>query len=62
MMIFDVPKMVQDIFGYEDIGPLPLDQFIEQELRLEREAREKETARECTLTHSYAASAASSGS
>lgn len=34
--------MVQDIVGYSDVSPLPLDPFMKQEIRLEKEAFERE--------------------
>lgn len=41
--IVEIPAVAQKIFGYTDMSPLPRDQFIAQEIRLEKEALERET-------------------
>jgi hypothetical protein len=41
-VIVEMPGLVMRIFGYPDMAPLSHDQFVKQEIRLEREAREKE--------------------
>ncbi|KAH7076975.1 heterokaryon incompatibility protein-domain-containing protein [Paraphoma chrysanthemicola] len=43
-MIFSVPTIVQDIFGYKSTDPLPLDKFVEQEIQLEAATRQRESA------------------
>ncbi|KAL5325294.1 hypothetical protein ACEPPN_006419 [Leptodophora sp. 'Broadleaf-Isolate-01'] len=43
-IIFDMPALVQDIFGYEDTRPLSMFQFASREQKLERDSREKEAA------------------
>lgn len=42
-LIVEMPGVVQRIFGYSDMSPLPLDQFVKREIRLEKEALERET-------------------
>ncbi|KAK5652244.1 hypothetical protein OQA88_10741 [Cercophora sp. LCS_1] len=41
-VIFEVPGIVQDVFGYTETTPLPLDQFMAREIRLEQDARKGE--------------------
>ncbi|KAG4436544.1 hypothetical protein IFR05_007982 [Cadophora sp. M221] len=43
-IIFEMPALVQDIFGYEDTKPLSMFQFASREQKLERESRQKEAA------------------
>ncbi|KAL2062307.1 hypothetical protein VTL71DRAFT_6573 [Oculimacula yallundae] len=43
-IIFEMPDLVGDIFGYEDTKPLSMLDFGLREQRLERESRERETS------------------
>lgn len=42
-IIFNVPSLVEDTFGYATQEPLPMDQFIQREQQLEQDTRENET-------------------
>ncbi|OCK74775.1 HET-domain-containing protein [Lepidopterella palustris CBS 459.81] len=43
-IFFDIPGIVQDLFGYKDIRPLSIEDFVQQELQLEAETRAQETS------------------
>ena len=43
LLVFSMPAKVCDVFGYKTMESLPIDQFVKQEQRLERETRETET-------------------